>query len=57
MAKALTPVEKTVRGILLLMQQMMQEKAHGRIVITLRDGAVQLVEKQRSYTPENLPES
>jgi hypothetical protein len=57
MAKEPTPIEKTVRGILLLMQTMIREKAHGRIVITLRDGDIQLIEKLQTYLPQNLPES
>lgn len=50
-------VSKAVRGILLIAQKMIREKAHGQIVITIRDGVIQLVDERRTFKPENLPES
>jgi hypothetical protein len=52
-----TPLDKVVRGILLSMQKMIREKAHGQITITIRDGVIQLVDERRSFKPENLPEA
>jgi hypothetical protein len=58
MAVAITsPLEKAIRGILVIAQRMIREKAHGQIVITIRDGAIQLVDERRTHKPENLPES
>lgn len=55
-APALSPLDKIVRGILILVQRMIREKAHGRVVITIRDGAISLVEEQRTRLPNDLPE-
>jgi len=52
-----TEIAKTVRGILSLAQKMIREKAHGRIIITIRDGGIQLIEEQRTLKPEDLSES
>jgi hypothetical protein len=54
---ASSPLEKAIRGILWMAQKMIREKAHGQIVITIRDGVIQLVDERRTYKPENLPES
>lgn len=57
---ALTPAaattEKTVRGILLLLQQLLREKAHAQLTIHVRDGKIVLTTEQRTRRPENLPE-
>lgn len=50
------PLDKFVRGLLKMLGKLMQEKAHARIVIVLRDGKVQLIEEQHTYLPDNLPE-
>lgn len=50
-------LDKAIRGILLLAQKMIREKAHGQIVITIRDGMIQLVDERRTFKPENLPEA
>ena len=57
MAAAPTALDKTVRGILLLMQKMIREKGHGQVVVTIRDGAISLVEERRTYQTQNLPET
>jgi hypothetical protein len=38
-----------------LVLQLMTDKTHGQVTITLRDGNVQLVNVQRVYLPKNLP--
>lgn len=44
-------LQKTLRFVL----QLMTEKAHGQVTITLRDGNIQVVNVQRAYLPKNLP--
>lgn len=44
-------LQKTMR----LIVQLINEKAHGRITITLRDGKIQLLNVERAYLPKNLP--
>jgi argininosuccinate synthase len=44
-------LQKTFR----LMLQLMSDKVHGQVTITLRDGNIQLVNVQRAYLPKNLP--
>jgi len=51
------PMEKIVRGILKMLGRLIQEKAHASIVIVVRDGKVQFIKEDRTYLPENLPES
>jgi len=51
------PLEKVVRGVLKMLGRLIQEKAHASIVIVVRDGKVQLIKEDRTYLPENLPES
>jgi hypothetical protein len=53
-AQTPTP-EQIVRGILILLQNLIREKAHGRVTITVRDGKIALTDVQRTYLPENLP--
>lgn len=38
-----------------LVLQLMADKIHGQVTITLRDGNIQLVNVQRAYLPKNLP--
>jgi hypothetical protein len=57
MAAPASSLDKAIRGILLLAQKMIREKAHGQIVITIRDGMIQLVDERRTFKPENLPEA
>jgi hypothetical protein len=57
MAAPASSLDKVIRGILLLAQKMIREKAHGQIVITIRDGMIQLVDERRTFKPENLPEA
>lgn len=53
-----TPADqKYVRGILILLQRLILEKAHGQITITVRDGKIQLIDERRTRLPENLPET
>lgn len=35
--------------------RLINEKAHTEVTITLRDGQIQLVRINRTYSPENLP--
>jgi len=51
------PIEKFVQGLLKLLGQRLREKAHTQIVIVVRDGKIQLVHENRTYLPDNLPES
>lgn len=46
-----TALQKTLRLVL----QLMQEKAHGQVVIVLRDGNIQGINVQRTYLTKNLP--
>jgi hypothetical protein len=48
---------KLVRGALAILQQLMSEKGHGQIVITVRDGMIQLVEKKQTFLPQQLVET
>jgi hypothetical protein len=58
MAAAPIPaLDKAVRWILATAQKMIREKAHGQIVITIRDGQIQLLDERRTHLPNNLPES
>lgn len=34
---------------------LMGQKAHAEVTLTLRDGQIQLVRINRTYSPENLP--
>jgi hypothetical protein len=46
--------QQIVRGILMLLQQLVNEKAHGQIIITVRDGKISLADVRRTYLPESL---
>jgi hypothetical protein len=48
---------KLVRGALTVLQQLMREKGHGQVVITVRDGMITLVDKKQSFLPQNLTET
>ncbi len=50
------PLKKTVRGLLLLIEQIMKERGHGQVTVTIRDGQIQLLNVSRNYLPANLPE-
>jgi hypothetical protein len=50
------PLEKTIQGILKLLGKLLRERAHAQLVITVRDGKIQLIDERRSFLPENLPE-
>jgi hypothetical protein len=52
-AKAETD-QKIVRGILVLLQQLVNEKAHGQVTITVRDGQISLADVRRTYLPQDL---
>jgi len=54
---AANPLDKIIRGILKMLGQLIREKAHAQIVITIRDGSVHLVTETRTFKPDNLPES
>jgi hypothetical protein len=46
--------QQIVRGILMLLQQLVNEKAHGQVIITVRDGKISLADVRRTYLPESL---
>jgi hypothetical protein len=54
---AANPLDKIIRGILKLLGQLLREKAHAQIIITVRDGNIHLVTETRTFKPDNLPES
>lgn len=47
--------QATLQKALRLVLQLMNEKAHGQVTITLRDGNIQVLNVQRAYLPKNLP--
>lgn len=51
-----TTFEQTVRGIWKILAKLLSEKAHGQLIISVRDGKVQLVEERRTHLGANLPE-
>ena len=42
--------------LLTMIGRLVANKAHAQIVITIRDGKVQLVSENRTYQPDNLPD-
>jgi hypothetical protein len=46
--------QQIVRGILMLLQQLVNEKAHGQVIISVRDGKISLADVRRTYLPESL---
>jgi hypothetical protein len=52
-----TTPEQKIQRILKLLVRLMRDKAHGQLVIVLRDGNIQRLDVQRSFLPDNLPES
>jgi hypothetical protein len=54
---AANPLEKIVQGVLKMLGRLLKERAHASIVIVVRDGKVQFIKEDRTYLPENLPES
>lgn len=50
------PQEKIVSGILRMIARMVRDKAHGQIVITIRDGHIQMASETRQHLPANLTE-
>jgi len=57
MSTAPIPIEKVLRKLLAMLGPLAREKAHGQIVLTLRDGHVVLLTVQRMYRLDSLPES
>ena len=39
-----------------LVRQLMAEHAHVNVVVTIKDGSIQVVRVDRSYLPDKLPE-
>lgn len=39
-----------------LVQALLKERAHAEVILTIRDGKIQLVRINRSYQPGNLPD-
>jgi hypothetical protein len=56
-APVAVPLDKIVQGLLRLLARMLREKAHGQIVITIRDGQIQMVTETKQHLPTNLPEA
>lgn len=57
MATEKVTLDKSVRGILILLQRLVRERAHGQLIITVRDGEIILATVQHQYRPENIPEA
>ncbi len=56
MAALTTPAAKTAAAILTQVDRIIRERGHGQVIVTVRDGKVQLIEVRRTYQPENAPE-
>lgn len=50
-------LDKIARNILLMLGHLIRERAHAQIVITVREGEIQLIDERRTYLPQNLPEN
>jgi hypothetical protein len=56
MAAAPTTAQKTAAIIFAQVDKIIRERGHGQIIVSVRDGKVQLIKVERSYLPENAPE-
>lgn len=39
-----------------MVRQLMAEHAHADVVVTIKDGAIQVIRVNRSYLPDKLPQ-
>jgi hypothetical protein len=42
--------------LLKLVGRLVASKAHAQVIVTIRDGKVQLISVNQTYVPDNLPE-
>lgn len=49
-------LDKFLRGLIKTFGVWMREKAHGQIVITFRDGVIQLISENRQRKPQDYIE-
>lgn len=56
MAAPVTPAAKAAASIFKQVDKIISERGHGQVIVTVRDGKVQLIEVRRTYLPENAPE-
>jgi hypothetical protein len=54
-APAVTTLPPFAQKILRLVAVLVGSKAHARVIITIRDGKVQYIGVDQTYTPETLP--
>ena len=51
------PLDQLARNIFKMLGRLIQEKAHAQLVIVVRDGKFQFMRVDRTYLPNDLPES
>jgi hypothetical protein len=55
-APTLAPLPPFAQKLLRLVGRLVANKAHARVIITIRDGKVQYIGIDQTFTPENMPE-
>jgi hypothetical protein len=55
-APALAPLPPFAQKLLRLIGRLVASKAHARVIVTIRDGKVQYIGLDQTFTPENMPE-
>jgi hypothetical protein len=55
-APNLTALPPFATKLLKLIGRLIANKAHAQVVITIREGKVQLISVNHTYLPDNLPE-
>jgi hypothetical protein len=53
---ALAPLPPFAQKLLRLIGRLVASKAHARVIITIRDGKVQYIALDQTFTPDNMPE-
>jgi len=48
--------QKAAAIIFAQVDKIIRERGHGQVIVSIRDGKVQLIKVERSYLPENAPE-
>lgn len=56
MANVPAPLPPFAQKILRLIGRLIAGKAHARVIITIRDGKVQYIGLDQTFTPDTLPE-
>jgi hypothetical protein len=56
-ARTSVPLPEIIKRALRQLEQLLRERAHAQLVINVRDGRIQLINVNRQYLPDNLPES